>query len=140
MGSACTKPSVSSARCRVVGGKRLRATANRRRSSRVISIARTLETGARADRTRYARELFIDAPAIPDRVDDDGLLEMARGGDEAAFSQLFARHQRPIYLYAARMCGADAGDDIVQETFLAVLRQTGTYDATRGSVGGYLFG
>ena len=87
-----------------------------------------------------ARELFLDAPAIRQRVDDAGLLSRARGGDEAAFSQLFARHQRSIYLYAVRMCGADAGDDIVQETFLAVLQQAGAYDPARGPVAGYLLG
>lgn len=73
-------------------------------------------------------------------VDDAQLLERARGGDEDAFSQLFARHQRTIYRYAVYMCGQDAGDDIVQETFLAVLRQTARLDTLRGPVAGYLLG
>jgi RNA polymerase sigma-70 factor (ECF subfamily) len=73
-------------------------------------------------------------------VDDAKLLDRACRGDEAAFSQLYARHQRAIFLYAARMCGVDAGDDVVQETFLALLRQGGRYDAARGSLGAYLFG
>lgn len=73
-------------------------------------------------------------------VDDAGLLERARTGDEGAFSQLFARHQRPIYHYAARMCGSDVADDVVQETFLAVLRQSGRFDPARGTVAAYLFG
>jgi RNA polymerase sigma-70 factor (ECF subfamily) len=73
-------------------------------------------------------------------VDDVGLLDRARRGDEDAFSQLFTRHQRAIYRYAAHMCGRDAGDDIVQETFLAVLRQVGQYDASRGAVLAYLLG
>ena len=74
-------------------------------------------------------------------VDDDvGLIERARRGDEDAFSRLFARHQRVIYRYASYMCGPAAGDDIVQETFLAVLRQAGRHDPLRGTVVGYLFG
>jgi RNA polymerase sigma-70 factor (ECF subfamily) len=73
-------------------------------------------------------------------VDDAQSLERARGGDEDAFSQLFARHQRTIYRYAVYMCGLDAGDDIVQETFLAVLRQTARLDTLRGPVAGYLLG
>ena len=73
-------------------------------------------------------------------VDEAGLLARARRGDEAAFSGLFSRHQRAIYRYAVYMCGRDAGDDIVQETFMAVLRQRGRPDALRGPVAGYLFG
>ena len=73
-------------------------------------------------------------------VDDAGLLERARRGDEDAFSRLFARYQRVIYRYAAYMCGPDAADDIVQETFLAVLRQTGRYDSPHTTVAGYLLG
>jgi RNA polymerase sigma-70 factor, ECF subfamily len=74
-------------------------------------------------------------------VDDDaGLVERARRGDEDAFSQLYARHQRAIYRYAVYLCGQDAGDDIVQETFLAVLRQTARLDTLRGTVAGYLLG
>ena len=37
------------------------------------------------------------------------------------------------------MCGAAAGDDVVQETFLSVLR-TGRFDASKGTVAAYLFG
>jgi RNA polymerase sigma-70 factor (ECF subfamily) len=73
-------------------------------------------------------------------VDDVALLERIRRGDADAVSALFARHQGPIYRYAAHMCGRDAADDVVQETFLAVLRRSGQYDATRGPVGNYLLG
>jgi RNA polymerase sigma-70 factor, ECF subfamily len=73
-------------------------------------------------------------------VDDAELLERARRGDENAFSQLFGRHQGAIYRYAVHMCGSAAGDDIVQDTFLAVLGQRGRTDAPRSSVVGYLFG
>jgi RNA polymerase sigma-70 factor (ECF subfamily) len=38
------------------------------------------------------------------------------------------------------MCGVAAGDDVVQETFLAVLRQGGRFDPSKGSVGAYLYG
>jgi RNA polymerase sigma-70 factor (ECF subfamily) len=73
-------------------------------------------------------------------VDDTELLERARRGDEHAFSQLFGRHQSAIYRYAVHMCGAGSGDDIVQETFLAVLKQRSRFDAPPASVAGYLFG
>jgi RNA polymerase sigma-70 factor (ECF subfamily) len=72
-------------------------------------------------------------------VDDGTLLARAGRGDEEAFAELYARYQGPLYRYASHMCG-NAADDIVQETFLAVLRRPHAYDALRGTVGQYLFG
>jgi RNA polymerase sigma-70 factor (ECF subfamily) len=73
-------------------------------------------------------------------VDEAGLLEQARRGDAAAFSRLFGRYQGPIYRYAAHMCGREGADDVVQETFLALLRDPVRFDPARGTLGGYLFG
>jgi len=73
-------------------------------------------------------------------VNEAQLLARARDGDEQAFGELFARHQGPIYRYAMHMCGSAAADDVVQETFLAVLKPAGGFDAQRGTVGAYLFG
>ena len=73
-------------------------------------------------------------------VDDVRLIERARRGDAVAFSQLFFRYQRSIYRYGVYMCGAAAADDVVQDTFLAVLRQTDRRDVPSTSVAGYLFG
>jgi len=87
-----------------------------------------------------SRNFSSTARQTPNEVEDVGLLEAARRGDAGAFSDLFARYQGPIFRYAAHMCGRDAADDIVQETFLTVLRGTGRYDPSRGPVGGYLFG
>ena len=73
-------------------------------------------------------------------MNDIELLGRARRGDESAFASLFASHQRAIYRYAAHMCGREQADDVVQETFLAVLRQSDRHDAPRGAVGAYLLG
>jgi RNA polymerase sigma-70 factor (ECF subfamily) len=73
-------------------------------------------------------------------VGDERLLERVCKGDADAVSRLFARYQSSIYRYAVHMCGRDAGDDIVQETFLTVMRQPGRYDPARGPVIGYLLG
>lgn len=72
--------------------------------------------------------------------DDGGLLERARKGDEIAFSQLFTRYKRAIYRYASYMAGRESADDIVQETFLAVLRQVERTDRPHAGVLAYLVG
>lgn len=78
-------------------------------------------------------------------MDDAGLIAAARRGDAVAFSRLFAGFERRIFRYAAHMCGRDAADDVVQETFLSVLRPSTSlrasgYDASKGAVGNYLLG
>lgn len=74
------------------------------------------------------------------RLEDVELLQRARGGDESAFAQLFVRHEGAIYRYAVYMCGRDTADDIVQETFLAVLQQRTRNDPPEGAVRSYLIG
>lgn len=73
-------------------------------------------------------------------MDEAALLEQARRGDAEAFSRLFVGYQGPIHRYAAHMCGRDSADDVVQETFLALLRDPMRFDSARGTLGGYLFG
>jgi len=73
-------------------------------------------------------------------VDDLRLLERMRRGDEDAFAALFAAYHPPIFRYAAQMCGVASADDVVQETFMALLRQSHGYDPARGSLRNYLFG
>lgn len=85
-------------------------------------------------------ELLRLPGGIPDNVDEAALLRGVRQGDETAFAQLYGRYQRPIYRYAARMCGDESADDVVQETFMVVLRMGHRFDEARGTFGGYLFG
>jgi RNA polymerase sigma-70 factor (ECF subfamily) len=73
-------------------------------------------------------------------VDDLQLVERMKQGDEAAFAALFDRHKTAVHRYAAHMGGPDAADDIVQEVFLALLRQLAQYDPARGSLQAYLLG
>jgi RNA polymerase sigma-70 factor, ECF subfamily len=75
-----------------------------------------------------------------EEVDDRELLERVRRGDRQAFSELYALHQSAIYRYAAHMCGAAAADDLVQDTFVALLGRPGRYDPARGPILGYLIG
>jgi RNA polymerase sigma-70 factor, ECF subfamily len=85
-------------------------------------------------------ELLSPVPAISPDVDEAALLRRAREGDEGAFAELYARHHKPVYRYAARMCGPDAANDVLQETFVVILERGERFDPSRGTFGAYLFG
>lgn len=79
-------------------------------------------------------------PAAPNLPEDD-LLRRAAGGDEAAFVHIYRAHQATLYRFALRMTGsAWNAEEIVQESFMALLRNAGRYDASRGELGAFLFG
>ncbi len=62
-----------------------------------------------------------------------------RRGDEAAFARLYDVYRGPLYRYALQMCGAASADDVVQDTFIALLRGS-RFDPARGSLAAYIFG
>jgi RNA polymerase sigma-70 factor, ECF subfamily len=64
-----------------------------------------------------------------------------RNGDEAAFSEFYDRHQASIYRFALHMTGRpDVASDVVQETFLTLMRQAGKFDPDKGSPAAFLYG
>jgi RNA polymerase sigma-70 factor, ECF subfamily len=76
-----------------------------------------------------------------DLIPDDQLLTRIARGDAEAFSLLFRRRQGEIYRFALHMTGRPAiADDVTQDTFLAVLRDAGRYDASRATVVAWLCG
>jgi RNA polymerase sigma-70 factor (ECF subfamily) len=77
---------------------------------------------------------------IPAETDDELLLRM-RSGDEHAFSAIYRRRQAAIYRFALHMSGSAAtAEDVIQEVFLALIRDDCGYDPERGTLAGYLFG
>ena len=62
-------------------------------------------------------------------------------GDEGAFLEFYRRHQGGVYRYAMHMTGRpEAAADVVQETFLTLIRQAGKFDEEKGAPGAFLFG
>jgi len=56
------------------------------------------------------------------------LVDRARGGDVAAFEQLYRRFERPVFNLAWRMLGdADAAREILQDAMLKVFQRIGQY-------------
>ena len=82
------------------------------------------------------------AAALPtDRVPDDELLAKVASGDATAFTDLFRRRQPDVFRFAVHMTGSAAtADDVVQEVFLAVMRDAGRYEAGRATVAAWLCG
>jgi RNA polymerase sigma-70 factor (ECF subfamily) len=72
-------------------------------------------------------------------MDDDDLLASIAAGDDSAFRTLFGRHAPWVAARLRRVLPADAVEDVVQETFIAVWRSAHTFTA-RGQVGAWIWG
>jgi RNA polymerase sigma-70 factor (ECF subfamily) len=78
---------------------------------------------------------------IAEQERDDVLLRRAARGDEEAFTLLYRRHQAAMYRFALRMTGSTwAAEEIVQDVFMTLMRQPKKYDASRGTIGAFLYG
>jgi RNA polymerase sigma-70 factor, ECF subfamily len=72
---------------------------------------------------------------------DEGLLRRMIAGDEDAFTLLYRRRHPAIYRFALHMTGnPSVAEDVTQEVFVTLIRDTKRFDPARGSLGGFLFG
>ena len=70
---------------------------------------------------------------------DEALMLEFQGGSRAAFDELFARYQKPLYgFFGRRLNNPERAEDLTQETFLAVIRAVSRYEP-RASVRTYLY-
>ncbi len=71
---------------------------------------------------------------------DEDLMLQFQNGSREAFEELFARYRLPLYRFFRRRIANDArADDLMQETFLAVIRAKVRYEP-RALVRTYLYG
>lgn len=62
-------------------------------------------------------------------------------GDEDAFLEFYRRHQGGLYRYAVHMTGRpEAAADVVQETFLTLVRHAGKFDEEKGAPVAFVYG
>lgn len=79
--------------------------------------------------------------APPTMRSDEELLRLLLAGDEQAFAALYGRRQAGIYRFALQMCGSESvAEDVVQEVFMALIREGQRFDPSRGSLSSYLYG
>ena len=72
---------------------------------------------------------------------DGDLLRLMRAGDEQAFTALYRRHQGPVFRFALQMGGStEMAEEVTQEVFMIVMRDSKQYDPDRGPLSAYLFG
>jgi RNA polymerase sigma-70 factor (ECF subfamily) len=78
---------------------------------------------------------------VPITTNDAELLRLVAAGDDGAFTALYRRRQGGVYRFALQMSGSEAvAEDVTQEVFLALMRDTGNFDPSRGSLAAYLYG
>jgi RNA polymerase sigma-70 factor (ECF subfamily) len=70
------------------------------------------------------------APASTAGESDEELMARFCQGEAAAFDALFQRYSRPVHGYLARLTGSpSAAEDLVQLTFLSLVRSRGRFQA-----------
>ena len=79
--------------------------------------------------------------AEPVETRDVELFRRLAAGDDDAFLEFYRRHQGGLYRYAVHMTGSpQSAADVVQDTFLTLIRHTGKYDEEKGTPAAFLFG
>jgi RNA polymerase sigma-70 factor, ECF subfamily len=72
---------------------------------------------------------------------DGALLRGILGGEEESFVMLYRRWQGPLFRFALHMSGSQSiAEDVTQEVFMSLIRDSGRYDPMLGTVSGYLYG
>lgn len=66
-------------------------------------------------------------------LSDDALLARVVQRDVAAFTALYDRYARPVYVVAVYMLGSVEAEEAVQELFLRLWRKADQFDPSRGS-------
>jgi RNA polymerase sigma-70 factor (ECF subfamily) len=75
------------------------------------------------------------------RPADSELQKRMLSGDREAFAELYRRHERSVYGFALQMTGArELAEDVTQEVFILLMRETVSYDEKRGSLKSFLLG
>lgn len=74
-------------------------------------------------------------------MSDELLLERAKGGDQAAFEELYERHRNAVFGFAYRLLGSvETAEDVTHDCFLSLIRRPDGFAASRAELRTYLYG
>jgi len=72
---------------------------------------------------------------------DSECMARVAAGDASALRDLYERHGRALLRFSSAMCRSkQAAEDMVHDTFVALLREPHSFDPAQGTVFGYLCG
>jgi RNA polymerase sigma-70 factor (ECF subfamily) len=80
--------------------------------------------------------------SAPNQPADEQLIARLRAGDQAALATLYERHRRSLFRFAMNMTAGNAAlsDEVVQDSFLALINNPAGYDPVRRGLRVYLLG
>jgi RNA polymerase sigma-70 factor (ECF subfamily) len=82
----------------------------------------------------------LTPPVDERRAEEAALLLRIREKDERAIEALYARYSGPLYSLAYQVTGAERyAQEVVQEVFVAVWKDAGRFDPSRGALSSWLF-
>lgn len=71
----------------------------------------------------------------PENPQDDSLMQRILQRDQQALAELYQHYGNLVYSLALRVCqNSDAAEEVTQDTFLKVWRQTDRWDAAKGKL------
>ncbi len=92
----------------------------------------------------FARRPNVSAPGGRERMktsDDNECMARLAAGDTAALRQLYEMHGRSLLRFSTAMCRSrQVAEDLVHDTFVALMREPFGFDPAQGTVYGYLCG
>ena len=75
-----------------------------------------------------------------ERISDELLLERAKGGDQAAFVELYERHRNAVFRFAFRLLGSvESAEDVTHDCFLSLIKRPEGFEPSRSGLRTYLY-
>jgi len=68
------------------------------------------------------------------------LLERAKGGEQAAFVELYERHRNAVFRFGYRLLGSvETAEDVTHDCFLSLIRRPEGFEPSRSGLRTYLY-